>query len=800
MLLPRPVSSLASLLLLLAAAVLPTTAAAQWTLQSPLPSGLAVRGLVFLSPTHGFLANSGSEWDGGNRRALLETQDGGATWVERLVPVSDFEGLNGVGFLDAQHGWVFGNVSYRTADGGQTWTPMSFLGSIYGMQFHTPTFVSAVGNFGFARSSNAGQTWQLVSTGPRRFAFRDAQVGLGVGTDGIWRTTNGGASFTNVLSGPADAIAWVGPTDAVAIAADLVLRSVDDGQTWTAVAAAQGRNRLQPVQPGVVLAWSGSGVVPNPDGQLLRSADGGQTWTDLGTVFPRGTGSFAVGGAPVVFAADTTADVWRSLDAGATWSLVFDAPFVGFSTFPIQAPDAATVYLAYGHGGIWKSSDGGASFDQISNGFGQDLTDVDRLGPEALVAVGIDGTVLRTEDGGQNWNLIEDGVESYHDLAAVQALDPANVLTVTSRGLVLASVDGARTWSIAGAVPDPTVEFYAGDLHFRTPLEGWVVGTRYNLPAVYHTTTGGQSWQVVPLVGLFLAVDFEGDNGWIADNRGSYYRTGNGGQTWTFGTFPPDAVQLDILDLEFFDENVGYVVGRRGYVARSTDGGVTWTRMPSPGANVHLSDLSLTAANDVWASTYDGRVYRSFDGGATFVLESLQALPLSFGSFTGVAAQPDGRVWAVGFKGFVHARDAWPNPAGRLPFGSGCGVPGFVPQLDTAGGTLPWLGETLVLRASALRPATVVVLALGFSATSWNGTPLPLALDGLGMTGCALLASADAAPAFAAAGSVTIPWPLPQNVAFLGLTVFAQALALDPAANAMGAVLSNGLRLQFGDR
>jgi hypothetical protein len=43
-----------------------------------------------------------------------------------------------------------------------------------------------------------------------------------------------------------------------------------------------------------------------------------------------------------------------------------------------------------------------------------------------------------------------------------------------------------------------------------------------------------------------------------------------------------------------------------------------------------------------------------------------------------------------------------------------------------------WLGATLVLEAGALRPATVAVFVLGWSITSWNGAPLPLALDPLG--------------------------------------------------------------------
>src|SRR5690606_14168587 len=139
------------------------------------------------------------------------------------------------------------------------------------------------------------------------------------------------------------------PGLAVAIGGDRLLRSTDDGRTWAAVAPAHGRNRLQVVSPSTVLAFHGTGVTPNPDGRLLRSSDGGATWTDLGTVFPRGTGGFAVTAGQLVFATDTTGDVFRSFDAGATWSRVFDAPFVGFQNgFPLAAPRPDAIYLTYG--------------------------------------------------------------------------------------------------------------------------------------------------------------------------------------------------------------------------------------------------------------------------------------------------------------------------------------------------------------------------------------------------------------------------------------------------------------------
>ena len=788
--------------LLLACAATVTALSAQWSKQSPLPSGLAIHGAAFVTADHGWLVNSGSRWDGPARRAMLETTDGGASWREVLVPASDDDPLHGVGFRDALHGWTFGNHNYRTLDGGQTWQPMPFLGSTYGMRFHTATFGSAVGNFGFAHTADGGASWTVPTAGPQSFDFRDASLGLGAGPDGVWRTTDGGRTFSNARGANATAVAFLAAPVAVAIADDQLLRSTDDGRSWSVVGPAHGRNRLQVVSTQVVLAWAGSGTVPNPDGRLLRSADAGASWNDLGTVFPRGTGSFSVAAPAIVFSADPTADVWRSLDAGATWTRVLDAPFVGFSNqFALATPVPGTAYLAYGHGLIFKSQDLGNTWAQISNGYGADLDDVALLDDDTLVAVGIDGTVLRTDDGGRNWDIADDGIESQHDLVAVQALNDSIVYTVTRLGTLLGSLDAGRSWTTLGAVPDPRLEFRTGDLHFLTPLDGWVVGTRFNLPAVFRTRDGGRSWETLPFPGLFVAIDAAGPNVWIADNHGTYVRSEDGGRNWVFGNFPPDPVALDVLDLEFWDEDVGYVVGERGYIARSSDGGRTWTRLPSPGATIDLSDLFLTAADEVWASTYDDAIYRSRDGGRTWTLEPLRSEPLAFGSFTGVAARADGTAWAVGFKGHVYARAGTTTPAGFAPFGFGCGASGAVPALTAEGGRLPWLGEPFGLRVAPVGAAASPFVLMGDSATAWGTLPLPLDLAFLAMPGCALRANPLAlAPAARSGAGAVLGFLLPQDPSLVGGVLHAQSLVLDANANPAGVAWSNGATLRIGAR
>ncbi len=99
--------------------------------------------------------------------------------------------------------------------------------------------------------------------------------------------------------------------------------------------------------------------------------------------------------------------------------------------------------------------------------------------------------------------------------------------------------------------------------------------------------------------------------------------------------------------------------------------------------------------------------------------------------------------------------------------------------------------------------ATFVALALGFSDQWADLVPLPLALDGIGMTGCTLLHSAEwtGLPTTAGASGVdAFALAIPAQNALLSLPVHLQAYALAPGANPMQVIASNGLHWILGNQ
>ncbi|MBL8899007.1 MAG: hypothetical protein JNM84_15310 [Planctomycetes bacterium] len=131
--------------------------------------------------------------------------------------------------------------------------------------------------------------------------------------------------------------------------------------------------------------------------------------------------------------------------------------------------------------------------------------------------------------------------------------------------------------------------------------------------------------------------------------------------------------------------------------------------------------------------------------------------------------------------------DACCNEADNLAYGAGCAGLAL-------SSTLPLAGQSFVLTLTGTTPTTgAAVLAFGVTQTTMPIEPL-LA------PGCDLLHGLEfpgALPLDPLNPSLALP--IPCNAAFFGHTLYVQGLALDPAANALGLAVSNGVALTIGN-
>ena len=342
----------------------------------------------------------------------------------------------------------------------------------------------------------------------------------GVG-GGVWRTTNAGESWHNLTDGELH----VGPIGAISVAPSApnviyvgtgsaevrgnisvgngVYRSVDGGDSWEHMGLPDShhirRIQVHPRDPDVVYVTAlGHLFGPNEERGVYRSTDGGETWEKVLYVSEH-TGAIDLRMHPenpqVLYAAMWQAErkpwamhsgphngpneggVWKTTDGGDSWNELTNGlptDSVGKIGLAVSPADPDRVYAlveAQEHNrGLYRSDDGGDSFERVSDFRGLlarawYYTHVDaHPTKEDVVFVSNEG-FFRSDDGGESFQEVSTPHGDNHDLwinpkrpeRAIQANDGgANVTT-----------DGMESWSTQ--LNQPTAEFYSLEVDDQFP-------------------------------------------------------------------------------------------------------------------------------------------------------------------------------------------------------------------------------------------------------------------------------------------------------------------------------------------
>jgi photosystem II stability/assembly factor-like uncharacterized protein len=323
-------------------------------------------------------------------------------------------------------------------------------------------YIGAV-NGGVWKTNDFGRTWQPIfdqqptgSIGAIEVAPSDPNVvyvasgeglhrpDLSVG-DGIYKSTDAGATWTHLGLRDGQQISQVAidPRDPnrlfVAVAGHPygpnpergVFRSTDGGQTFQKVLYKDENTgaagvRIDPADPNVVYAtlwearegpwengdWNGTG------GGIFKSTDGGQTWQLLGGGLPNAIVQAYVTIAQsdpkrllAVVATKEKVDLYRSGDAGATWSTVTtDArpkTRIGGGDLPVPLIDPKNPDVIYMTSTVtWKSTDGGVTWSGFRGAPGGDDYQniwINSNDPNIIVITSDQGAIVSV-NGGQTWS------------------------------------------------------------------------------------------------------------------------------------------------------------------------------------------------------------------------------------------------------------------------------------------------------------------------------------------------------------------------------------------------------------
>ena len=369
-------------------------------------------------------------------------------------------------------------------------------------------FYVGVNNGGAWKTDDFGRTWQPI--------FDDAPTGS-VGDIAV------SPSHPNVI--------YIGSGEGLhrpdLAVGDGIFKSIDGGDTWAHVGLGDvqqvGRIIVHPSDPDVVfVAGLGHPYGPNEERGVFRTTDGGRSWEKV-LYINHNTGAIQVELDPtnpqVVYAdmwehregpwenarfSGTHSGLYKSTDGGSTWrQLTGGLPTgeqglgrigVGISrSHPRRL--YATVNAREG-GGIYRSDDGGESWTPISIdrrlwGRGDDFGEirVHPRDPDVLFVGNI--ASYRSDDAGQTWTSIKGapGGDDYHRIW-INPEQPETMLFVADQGATI-TVNGGRTWS--SWYNQPTAQLYHVATDDQFPY--WVYGGQQESGAI-GTASRGNGGQI----------------------------------------------------------------------------------------------------------------------------------------------------------------------------------------------------------------------------------------------------------------------------------------------------------------
>ncbi|MBI3135455.1 MAG: gliding motility-associated C-terminal domain-containing protein [Bacteroidetes bacterium] len=246
-----------------------TDGGATWVQQTS-PVSVDLHSVCFSSATTG--------WIVGDNETLLKSVDGGITWDVAPQPSGTSSHLYEIHFVDADHGWILGFLdNFRTIDGGLTWIPFSpFGGTMYDVHFINPNegWICGVSAYlGF--STDGGITWTQVAPLSASDIYclhaKSMSEVVIAGSGGyVHQTLDGGANWTVGTSTSPGAILdidFLNPAIGVAVGNNgTLLTTQDGGMSWS-------MNSVVSLDlKAVDMVSDGTGWISGYSGLILKSA------------------------------------------------------------------------------------------------------------------------------------------------------------------------------------------------------------------------------------------------------------------------------------------------------------------------------------------------------------------------------------------------------------------------------------------------------------------------------------------------------------------------------------------------
>ncbi len=481
-------------------------------------------------------------------------------------------------------------VLYST-DGGYTWNTTGLNWQITQSRriskllIHpiNPDILIAATNNGIYKTNNAGVTWNLIQSGnfkDMEFKPGDPSTIYACGSS-YYKSTDTGNSFNQVTSGvPASysvnrlaiAVTPANPDYVYMLAGSSsnsgfygLYRSTNSGTSFSTMSTTPN-----------ILGYSSNGT-----------STGGQSSYDLAiAVSPNNADEIYTGGI----------NIWRSNDGGTTWSInaywYYPEPAYPYVHADCHSLDFYGPILYSGcDGGIFKTSNGGSTWEDISAGLY--ITQFYRIGgfpgnSELIIGGTQDNGTNRFNTGQWTHVLGADGME-----AAIDYSNPSTMYAAIQYGGLRRSYDGGDSFSsIENNINENggwVTPYVLDPIDPNTIYAGFV--------NVWKSTNQGDFWTKISSFGgtlRSLAISQSNPDYIYAATSSSIRRTTNGGVSWTnINAGLPTSASITYITISDIDPEKIWVTfsgfSNGNKVFTSTTGGDTWTNISGSLPNIPVN-------------------------------------------------------------------------------------------------------------------------------------------------------------------------------------------------------------------
>jgi photosystem II stability/assembly factor-like uncharacterized protein/membrane-bound inhibitor of C-type lysozyme len=342
------------------------------------------------------------------------------------------------------------------------------------------------------------------------------------------------------------------------------------------------------------------GTDEDTKGIILKTTDGGESVSRIADV-ASGITSIAFTSETTGYYCDKAGDIYKTTDGGATWN----AATLGTSTQlnKIDFYDADKGFACGYSGVVYYTTDAGANWSQATlPGTPGDLNDITSFDGTNIYTCGLNYSIYQSTDGGVNWTALATGSSILRDIVEVSGevmfLGNNQIVKETSQGVwentYSSLTNGDRVF---------TAGISYGGKYYAVGSEG----------VFSEIDTDGFVASEKTALGHNLKAIVAKDEKNVFAFGESVFKTTDGGDTWSdVGS----AFSGTMIAGRFLYSGIGYASTNFRYFYKTTDDGTTWTQEDT-GIDKDIYDMEFSDTQRGMLAM-DNYVYLTTDGGTTW--------------------------------------------------------------------------------------------------------------------------------------------------------------------------------------